>query len=1414
MDDRKPIANGLLEAEGTTARSDTQVITNGKKKAVISGKKKTARKIDSPRLKRQKVAVLVAGMHRSGTSALTRCLSLLGCDLPKTLVPASRFDNELGFWESEPIIKLNEEILASAGSTWNDWTPFNPDWFDSPGSDEFRERAQEILKDEFGNSRLFVLKEPRICRLLGFWIEAVQVFGATPLVVSPIRNPLEVAASLERRNKMDPAVSQLIWLRHVLDAEFSSRGLKRAYVRYDDILREWQMTAVKLGKDLGISWPRRSMPAGMEIEAFLSPAQRHHVENDASVFQNPNISRWIRSTFEIVDRWAHGTTRKTDLSDLDQIRAAFDEAVPAFIRPIATGQLVERKNRALEVKLATRDTEAKELAAKLQAEGVRGHELQVRLATRDIEARELAAMLQAERTRAKDLQEKLASRDTEAKEVATKLQAEGVRASDLQAKLTTRDTEAKQLVTKLQAEGARANELQARLATRDTEARELAAKLQAERVRNNELQAELATRDTEAKELAAQLKAEMQRVIALKIKLETRDTEVRELATELVTKLQAEGTRANDLKAKLKLRDTEAKELAVQLQAEGARTNALKVKLETRDSESREIAIELVTKLQAEGARANDLKANLKVRDTEAAEMVARLQAVEARVGNRNVEVRRLAMDLSALEHQIRDIRNSTSWRITKLLRAFGRERPLWSNSSLKVVSAEFDREYYLKCNPDVVQAGVDPVNHYFEYGAREGRNPSPVFVTEFYLERYPDVIESGLNPYYHYLAIGRPEGREAKPSATPQPVEKAVRPADAQAKPPVTPQPAEIAVRPADTQAKPPATPQPVAEAGQPAGAQAKPSTTPQQTAASGSGEQREDAGKIKVQEKSVQAKAATPGDVGALVPYAEQYAVVKAEFDVAFYLRRYMDIAVAQIDPVTHYVQHGGREGRDPTPEFVTKYYVERYPDARDSGLNPFYHYLTIGRAEGRATNPLSAGNPNFDALCEVIGRAPTEMAQDLADRRRDLRARFESGVLGDMVARAGALEPLIHHSRLAAMTARFPPFHYEPLMVQTAAMHRLHEAAGRRRARVVVVIPCCRLSGAARTAANLATELAAIYGPEELVILRTDLSDLQFPEWFPTGSRHVDFATASSGLKADDRERLMVEFIRSLRPAAVFNVNSRLFWDSMRPYGKALASSMALYTYLFCNDKNIYGEWGGYPARYFYRYFDIFRAVITDSKYLAEELRTCFQIPPEQMNKLVALDAPMRNPRQLVRSPEMNEKRRAQIFWGGRFDRQKRLDVVFALASRFPEIDFRLWGEPVLDKDYLNYKRPDNVILEGVYKDFNDVPLERCDLWLHTSEWDGVPTLLIDVAATGVPLVGSVAGGCGEVLVEGLCHRIADVEDVDAFERAIRTVLADPAAAREKAARLRDVTLARRAPAAYRAEVEKLLAMGVSP
>ncbi len=87
-----------------------------------------------------------------------------------------------------------------------------------------------------------------------------------------------------------------------------------------------------------------------------------------------------------------------------------------------------------------------------------------------------------------------------------------------------------------------------------------------------------------------------------------------------------------------------------------------------------------------------------------------------------------------------------------------------------------FDSDWYLQQNADVAKARLDPVQHYLEYGAAEGRNPNALFDTKAYLAANEDVRGSPLNPFLHFVLYGFREGRDPSPPPRPAPVKKPVR--------------------------------------------------------------------------------------------------------------------------------------------------------------------------------------------------------------------------------------------------------------------------------------------------------------------------------------------------------------------------------------------------------------------------------------------------------------------------------------------------------------------------------------------------------------------------------------------------------------------------------------------------------------
>lgn len=109
------------------------------------------------------------------------------------------------------------------------------------------------------------------------------------------------------------------------------------------------------------------------------------------------------------------------------------------------------------------------------------------------------------------------------------------------------------------------------------------------------------------------------------------------------------------------------------------------------------------------------------------------------------------------------------------------------------------------------------------------------------------------------------------------------------------------------------------------------------------------------------------------------KEYRTIKKSglFDPAFYLLNNQDVRNADIDPLSHFIEHGWKEGRNPSQKFDTRYYLETNPDVNIAGINPVVHYLKYGMREGRASQPV----PQFLTSSGIIDLAQNKRANDIA-------------------------------------------------------------------------------------------------------------------------------------------------------------------------------------------------------------------------------------------------------------------------------------------------------------------------------------------------------------------------------------------------------------------------------------------------
>jgi len=199
---------------------------------------------------KNKKLIVVLGMHRSGTSVITRGLQVLGVNLGDTLYGALEGVNDKGFWEDIDINVLDVEMLSAINSDWYHLAAIDSIDVKTLHKQGYYHRAVELLRQKVCSASIFGFKDPRVAKLLPFWKEVFSHCQFDVSYVIAVRHPLSVAKSLAERDGIEMEHSYLLWVGHVITSLTGSAGDKRMFVDYDRLMQSPERELKRIAKTL------------------------------------------------------------------------------------------------------------------------------------------------------------------------------------------------------------------------------------------------------------------------------------------------------------------------------------------------------------------------------------------------------------------------------------------------------------------------------------------------------------------------------------------------------------------------------------------------------------------------------------------------------------------------------------------------------------------------------------------------------------------------------------------------------------------------------------------------------------------------------------------------------------------------------------------------------------------------------------------------------------------------------------------------------------------------------------------------------------------------------------------------------------------------------------------------------------
>ena len=435
--------------------------------------------------------------------------------------------------------------------------------------------------------------------------------------------------------------------------------------------------------------------------------------------------------------------------------------------------------------------------------------------------------------------------------------------------------------------------------------------------------------------------------------------------------------------------------------------------------------------------------------------------------------------------------------------------------------------------------------------------------------------------------------------------------------------------------------------------------------------------------------------------------------------------------------------------------------------------------------APNPLHHPHVflRFEAAYRRVRRAPEQFRQDThAVRVADL----DRPVLRSLIRAANAIDPEINLAVLRHCG------HYANVVergIETGCAYFEIASAlrGKGPFEEIFLLPFIGTGGAELYFSNLICTLAALR-PEArlLVILGETPRQPDISRALPRGVTLLDIGGSHPNLPWEDRLLITLRLIEQLAPAARLHLRDSLFATAFfRAYWPVLSGHESWFYRFSDAVVRADGEvsWVATGFSFVSEHIERLTRVISDTKRLVVQDRKRIGLWPERFACLPGLRQPVTSPALIA---SRCAKARRRILWASRLDTEKRPSLVPIIARRLkqadPAIRIDMYGRAILGsfEPALLDGHP-NLVWRGPYDSFDLLDTEAYDAFLYTSWFDGMPNVVLEAAAAGLPVIAPDVGGISEFIEDGrtglLLPSIADDEEAaDVYVTAILRLVGD--------------------------------------
>jgi len=334
----------------------------------------------------------------------------------------------------------------------------------------------------------------------------------------------------------------------------------------------------------------------------------------------------------------------------------------------------------------------------------------------------------------------------------------------------------------------------------------------------------------------------------------------------------------------------------------------------------------------------------------------------------------------------------------------------------------------------------------------------------------------------------------------------------------------------------------------------------------------------------------------------------------------------------------------------------------------------------------------------------------------------------------------------------------------------------------ARHVLAMPLLGTAGGSeKISVDLIKTLTSLYCKGEVVVIGPDslFRPLTPENRDKYGVPIVSFNDIDPDLTLDDRIELFDRVMVETQPPVLHTVNSDIAWHAIMQRGAEYAAYSRLFGSAY-SDVRTGPLRGGAFWVYIPQTIDVLSGVIADNGAVGRRAQECFGLSSRQAGKFVVVPSAFETDGIDLSRP-IATKATGRSLWLSRIAYEKRIDILAAIAQKRPDRKFDMYGAIVKGAhqvpDLTWMDSAPNVTMRGKFNSLHDVCVADYDSYIFTTSAEGLPVVLLEMTALGLPIIAPDVGGVGEFLDSNTGWLVSGPDAVDEYISAIAEIEARP-------------------------------------